>query len=160
MKYCPECASPLAEQLIDDQIRLGCSTLECQFVHWNNPTPVVAVIVEVADGVVMAHNVSWPPDFYSIITGFLETGEDPIECARRETEEELSLVCDEISLVGVYPFARQNQVIIAYHARAWGEVRLNHELDDYKIVPVDELQGWPMATGLAVTEWLAKRRGA
>lgn len=155
MNYCPQCASPLAEVLVDDEIRSGCPDRACGFVHFNNPVPVVAMIVEVDGGVVLAHNVSWPKKFYSIITGFLEAGEDPAECARRETREELNLHALETSLVGVYPFPHQNQVIIAYHVKAAGEIALNQELDDYKIVPVEQLKGWDMGTGLAINDWLA-----
>lgn len=158
MNYCPQCASAMAEVLIDGEIRKGCPDQACGFVLWDNPTPVVAMIVEVDDGVVLAHNVSWPKTAYSIITGFLERGEDPRECAHRETMEELNLHAVESTLVGVYPFERQNQVIIAYHVRATGKISLNHELDDYKIIPVDELKGWNMGTGLAINEWLASRK--
>jgi len=160
MNFCPQCASPIAEILIDSEIRKGCSSIECSFVLWNNPVPVVAMIVEVEGGVVMAHNVAWPKSFYSIITGFLEAGEDPAECARRETMEELNLHAIETKLVGVYPFAQQNQVIIAYHVRAAGEIKLNHELDDYKIVPALEIKPWPMGTGLAISEWQDSLRSA
>ncbi len=158
MNYCPQCASAIQDVLIDGEIRKGCADQDCSYVHWNNPVPVVAMIVEVDGGVVLAHNIAWPETFYSIITGFLEAGEDPAECARRETLEELGLHAIETSLVGVYPFAQQNQVIIAYHVRAAGQVKLNHELDDYKIVPVDKLRGWDIGTGLAINDWLKSRR--
>ncbi len=158
MNFCPRCASPLAETVIDDQPRHACSQESCGYIFWNNPTPVVAIIVEVEDGVVLARNVNWPETFYSIITGFLEPGEDPAECARRETLEELSLNCESVELVGVYPFADQNQVIIAYHAKAQGEIALNEELADYKIIAIDKLKGWDMGTGLAINDWLAKVR--
>lgn len=157
MIFCPQCANPMAEVLVDNEIRKGCSDQSgCGFVAFNNPTPVVAMIVELPDGVVMARNVNWPRDIYSIITGFLEEGEDPLECAVRETQEELGLISLETRLVGVYPFERQNQVIIAYHVKAAGEVTLNHELDDYKLVPKDELKGWPFATGLAINDWVTR----
>lgn len=158
MNYCPQCASPMGEVLIDSEIRKGCPEQACGYVLWNNPVPVVAMIVEVEGGVVLAHNVSWPRTFYSIITGFLEAGEDPLECAKRETLEELNLHVLESSLIGVYAFPQQNQVIIAYHVTAAGEVKLNQELDDYKIVPIDELKGWDMGTGLAINDWLASVR--
>jgi NADH pyrophosphatase NudC (nudix superfamily) len=154
MKYCPECASALGEVLVDGEIRQGCPEQSCGFVFWNNPTPVVAMIVEVDGGVVLAHNVGWKHRFFSIITGFLEYKENPEECAHRETNEELGLHVLDSSLVGVYGFPEQNQVIIAYHIRAAGEIKLNHELDEYKIVPKDELKGWDMGTGLAINDWL------
>ncbi len=160
MNYCPQCATALSDMLIDSEVRRGCPDQSCGYVLWNNPIPVVAMIVEVDEGVVLAHNVSWPKTFYSVITGFLEAGEDPEICARRETLEELNLHAIETSLVGVYPFEKQNQVIIAYHVRAEGKISLNHELDDYKVIPVNELQGWPMGTGLAINDWLEGQRTA
>ncbi|GAB3383690.1 NUDIX domain-containing protein [Spongiibacter taiwanensis] len=160
MNFCPQCAQPIAEALIDGEIRRACPDTECGFVHFNNPTPVVAMIVEVEGGVVLAHNVSWPRKFYSIITGFLEAGEDPLECAKRETLEELNLHALNTELIGVYSFPQQNQVIIAYHVEAAGEIKLNEELDDYKIVAVENLKGWNMGTGLAINDWVAKRLGA
>ena len=93
MNYCPQCANPIGEVLEENEIRLGCSDISCGFISFNNPTPVMAMIVELPDGVVMAHNVSWPKEFYSIITGFLEEKEDPEQCAIRETQEELGLHC-------------------------------------------------------------------
>jgi NADH pyrophosphatase NudC (nudix superfamily) len=157
MKYCPQCANLLCEVLDQGEIRLGCPDHTCGFVYWNNPTPVVAMIVEVENGVVLAHNAAWKHNFFSIITGFLEAGEDPLECAKRETQEELGLHVMESSLVGVYGFPQQNQVIIAYHMRAVGEIKLNHELDAYKIVAKQALKGWDMGTGLAINDWLAKQ---
>lgn len=156
MNFCPQCANPLDDVLDNGEIRRGCPDFSCGFVHWNNPTPVVAMIVEVDEGVVLAHNTAWKDkSFYSIITGFLESGENPEECARRETQEELGLHTLESSLVGVYSFAQQNQVIIAYHIRAAGQIKLNHELDDHKIIPKEKLKGWNMGTGLAINDWLA-----
>mgnify|MGYP000315457496 CR=1 FL=1 len=158
MNFCPNCATALAEVAINEESRHACPSSACDFVHWDNPTPVVAMIVEVDGGVVMAHNVAWPDTFYSIITGFLEAGEDPCECAIRETKEELGLTADRTELVGVYGFAEQNQVIIAYHVMAAGEIVLNEELDAYKIVAPADIQPWPMGTGLALSDWLSRSK--
>jgi hypothetical protein len=51
-----------------------------------------------------------------------------------------------------------NQLIIAYHVVATGEIKLNHELDDYKRVPPDELVPWGAGTGEAVADWLKGRK--
>ena len=93
--------------------------------------------------------------WYGLVTGFLEKGEDPAEAMIRETKEELNLDVQSHSLVGAYGFAQMNQVIIAYHLVATGEIKLNEELDDYKLMEKGEIKPWNMGTGLALQDYLA-----
>ncbi len=152
--FCPHCGARTQMEFIDNQDLKACSA-KCGFVHFNNPTPVVAVIVETEQGVVLAHNVAWPEGMFSIITGFVDAYELPEQTALRETQEELGLVASEARLVGHYMFAQKNQLIIAYAVKAQGNIELNHELDAFKVIPTCKLQGWPGPTGAAVTDWLA-----
>jgi NAD+ diphosphatase len=154
--FCPRCAAPLAERTVQGEVRSACSA-NCGFVHYDNPTPVVAAVVEHNGMVVLAHNRAWPQafrSFYGLITGFLERGESPKECALREVKEELDLAGTTATLIGVYPFNQMNQVIIAYHVPAEGTVTLNHELDDFRHVPAGECKAWAGGTGLALRDWL------
>ncbi len=157
MKYCPYCKSTLIKQQKSHALRYRCQNKTCAYVNWNNPIPVVAVIVEVSSGVVLAHNVKWQKDFYSVISGFLESNESPEACAVRETKEELNLTVEKIDLVGCYEYPANNQIIIAYHVKAFGVIKLNHELDDYRIVPVSELKPWQGGTGRAIKDWIKRR---
>ena len=152
--YCPNCGAKTRLSNIEDQVVKTCAA-QCGFAHFNNPTPVAAVIVETPEGVVLAHNIAWPQGIFSIITGFVDPLELPIETAIRETQEELGLKAYDVKYVGQYMFKAKNQLIIAYSVKAQGEIKLNHELDGYKIVPVEKLKGWPTATGEAVNDWIA-----
>lgn len=154
--YCPRCRAPLAERLIDGEPRRAC-TAACGFVHYDNPTPVVAAVVEHEGAVVLARNRAWPPKWYGLITGFLERDEAPDEGARREVKEELGLEADAAALIGVYPFARANQVIIAYHVPAAGSIVLGEELIEYRRVPPERCRYWPYGTGFALRDWLRAR---
>ena len=62
-----------------------------------------------------------------------------------------------LKLMGVYDFQRMNQVIIAYHALARGEVRLSPELAEYKLYRLEDLRCWPAGTGYALAEWLRSK---
>ena len=62
-----------------------------------------------------------------------------------------------LSLIGVYDFQRMNQVIIAYHAQARGEVRLSPELAEYKLFAPADIRCWLAGTGLALAQWLRSR---
>ncbi len=58
--YCPRCATPLVEKEGGGRSRPTCPAQGCEFVHWNNPTPVVAGIVEHEGAVIVVRNVGWP----------------------------------------------------------------------------------------------------
>lgn len=158
-RFCPACATPLA--LIGQEEdggftqRLRCPA--CGFTHWNNPTPVLAAIVEMDGQILLARNAAWPTKMFGLITGFMEAGETPEEGIRREIAEETSLAVDTLELVGVHDFQRMNQVIITYHARAHGQVRLSPELVEYKLMPPDKVRCWRAGTGLALAQWLRQQ---
>jgi NADH pyrophosphatase NudC (nudix superfamily) len=160
--YCPNCATALAliEGLEDGgpKSRMRCPA--CRWTHWNNPTPVLAAIIECTDRdgrVLLARNAAWPGRMFALITGFMEAGETPEEGLRREVAEETALVVDALDLVGVYDFQRMNQVIIAYHARARGEIRLSPELAEYKLFAPADIRCWRAGTGMALAKWLRSR---
>jgi len=88
----------------------------------------------------------------------MEAGETPEGGIRREIAEETNLEVSALTLVGVYDFQRMNQVIIAYHAVADGEVRLSPELAEYKLYKPEDVICWPAGTGYAVADW-QRRQG-
>ncbi len=161
-RFCPQCASSLELRSADEdggpKQRLRCTA--CEFTHWNNPTPVLAAVIECSDRdgqVLLARNASWTGKMFGLITGFMEAGETPEEGIRREVAEETSLQVDTLKLIGVYDFQRMNQVIVAYHASARGEVRLSPELAEYRLYAPGEVRCWPAGTGYALADWLRSR---
>ena len=160
--FCPNCATALKllakEEDGGAKTRLRCDA--CDWTHWNNPTPVLAAVIELADRdgqLLLARNAAWSGKFFGLITGFMEASETPQEGIAREVAEETSLSVDSLSLIGVYDFQRMNQIIIAYHAVARGEVRLSPELAEYKLFAPADLVCWPAGTGYALAEWLRCR---
>jgi NADH pyrophosphatase NudC (nudix superfamily) len=158
-KFCPQCAAPLQSisQSEDggDRIRLRCTA--CDFTHWNNPTPVLAAVVELNGHVLLARNAARPGKMFALITGFMEAGETAQEGIIREIAEETNLATDTLNLIGVYDFQRMNQVIIAYHAVCHGDVRLSPELVEYRLFAPESVKCWPAGTGYALADWLKTR---
>lgn len=156
-RYCPRCRTELAPAQRGGLERLVCPA--CDFVHWGNPVPVVGAIVERAGRVILVHGVGRPPHWFGLVAGFLETGEAPHECALREVKEEIGLDARLGSFVGVYPFARFNQIVFVYHVLAAdGDIVLAaDELDDYKEVPIAKVKPWPHGTGPGLRDWLVSR---
>ncbi|KPF42769.1 ADP-ribose pyrophosphatase [beta proteobacterium AAP51] len=161
-KFCLQCGTALAllsqEEDGGPKARLRCPA--CGWTHWNNPVPVLAAIVECTDQggrVLLARNAAWSGRMFALITGFMEAGETPEQGIAREVQEETALQVTQLKLVGVYDFQRMNQIIIAYHAQAQGEVRLSPELAEYKLFAPQDLRCWRAGTGYALADWLRGR---
>lgn len=153
--YCPQCAAPLDSRLLGGFERGVCPGPDCGFIYWNNPTPVVAAVVEHEGQLVLARNVMWKPGTFALITGFLERNEVPGDAVVREVNEELGLdAVQPATFIGHYPFERQNQLIIAYHVKAAGSIVLNEELAEWRHIAFERARYWPAATGLALRDWL------
>jgi NAD+ diphosphatase len=158
--FCPQCGHPLQTAEVDGQSRPRCDAAGCGYVHWDNPAPVVAAIVEMDGVVILARNRAWPEHMFGLITGFLEKGETPDAAILREVREELGLDAAAAHFIGYYPFFEMNQLILAFHVPARGEIVLNEELAAIKRVPVERLKPWTIGTGPAVRDWLANRAPA
>ena len=161
-RFCPQCATPLQwlarEEDGGPKERLRCPA--CEWTHWNNPTPVLAAVVEMIDRegrILLARNAAWSGRMFALITGFMEAGETPQDGIAREVLEETAVAVESVNLIGVYDFQRMNQVIIAYHVAARGEIRLSPELAEYKLFAPQELRCWPAGTGYALADWLRSR---
>ena len=139
MNFCPRCATALHSKLIDGEERRLCPNESCGYVHWNNPIPVAAGLIEIDQKFLLARNVSWPPGFFSLISGFIETGETPQQTIHREAGEELGVTALSSQLLGHWPFPQQNQLLTVYHVQVTGEIVLNHELCEYQLLDRDRL---------------------
>jgi NAD+ diphosphatase len=154
--FCTQCATAL--QMITAQEdagavqRLRCPA--CGWTHWNNPTPVLAAIVQYKGQLLLARNAAWPGKIFALITGFMEAGDTARGGIAREVKEETNLDCSAINLVGVYEFQRMNQVIIAYHVVAHGQIQLSPELAEYRLFDLAQARCWPGGTGTALADWL------
>jgi NAD+ diphosphatase len=155
MRYCPECAAILEICPAGGRARWCCPV--CSYVHWDNPVPVVAGIVEIDGRVVIVRNREWPEHWRGIVAGFLESGETAEEGIQREVREELGLEARIVHYLGDYAFPEKNQLILAYHIEAQGEITLGEELGGYELLAPEDIRPWSKGTGQALRRWLAER---
>ncbi|MEO8938223.1 MAG: NUDIX domain-containing protein [Burkholderiaceae bacterium] len=154
-RFCPHCATPLEPRETGGRARLACPI--GHFVHWSNPLPVLAALVEYEGRILLARNALWTHGMFALITGFLEAGETPEQGMARELKEETNLDADRLTLIGVYEFMRKNELIIAYHVEASGTIALNEELAEFRLVAPHRLRPWRAGTGYAVADWMRAR---
>ena len=121
---------------------------------------MLAAVLECVDRdglLLLARNAAWPGKSFGLVTGFMEAGESPQEGIAREVAEETSLQTLGVSLIGAYDFQRMNQLIIAYHVRAQGEIVLSPALAEYRLFAPTQVKCWPAGTGQALADWLRTR---
>ena len=162
MKFCPECGSKLEPAYIDGEKRFVCQKNDCNFIHWNNPIPVVAALVEYNGNYIIARNSRWPKGIFSVITGYLENREEPERAVIREVKEELGLESKIIHYLGHYLFSEKNQLILAFEVKANGNLETNHELAELKQLTPTELANYDFSplyiTEKIVNAWRRKSR--
>jgi len=154
-RYCPCCATALVRRALGERERDVCPA--CGWVHWDNPLPVVAALIEYDGRILLARNRAWPEKMFALVAGFVERNESPLQAVEREVVEETALRTRSATLIGVYEFLRKNEIILAYHVEAEGEIRLGEELVDYRLIEPGRLRPWPLGTGLAMADWMRAR---
>jgi hypothetical protein len=58
LAFCPLCGAGLEMRAVGGLPRLHCHA-DCGFVHWDNPAPVLAALVEYREHIVLARNHAW-----------------------------------------------------------------------------------------------------
>lgn len=137
---------------------MACTSPQCHFVHWDNPVPVVAALIEYQGKIALARNAQWPSGMFSLVTGYLEKNETPENAVMREIKEELGLEGMSQEFIGCYSLIEKNQIILAYWVKATGELIMGDEIAETLLLSREELQRWQFGhfelTAVIVKHWL------
>jgi NADH pyrophosphatase NudC (nudix superfamily) len=86
--------------------------------------------------IILARGVGWPENWFGVITGYLEKNEDIVSACYREVKEEIGLDSYNARFIGIYPFYRANQIIVAYTVQCSGDIKLDTSELQVSIQPV------------------------
>jgi ADP-ribose pyrophosphatase YjhB (NUDIX family) len=122
MKFCSECAYPVALQIPEGDNRPRYVCAQCTTIHYHNPKLVVGSIpVWDLDGevkVLLCKRAIEPRHgYWTLPAGFMENNETTAEAAVRETEEEAGANVEIGSLFTLLNVAQVHQVHLFYLAR-------------------------------------------
>ena len=118
MKFCSNCASPVAQRVPpgDSLPRFVCD--QCGEIHYQNPRVVVGTVPEWEGRLLLCRRAIEPRyGYWTLPAGFMENGETVAEGAMRETLEEAGaqvVLAEAFSMISV---PRVNQVHVFYRAR-------------------------------------------
>jgi ADP-ribose pyrophosphatase YjhB (NUDIX family) len=150
MKFCSECAYPVALLIPEGDNRPRYVCAQCETIHYHNPKLVVGSIpVWDIDGevkVLLCKRAIEPRHgFWTLPAGFMENNETTAQAAVRETEEEAGADIEIGELFSLLNVAQVHQVHLFYLARlrsldfAAGIESLEVGLFAERDIPWDEL---------------------
>lgn len=144
MKYCPLCGGGLEYIEEDGRERAYCRTDRRFF--YDNPVPAATSIILDGEGriLLVLRNREPGKNEWALPGGFVETGESPVEAARRELEEETGITASDPVLIDVVyqesMYYGTSLLIIGYHfGKHAGIPRAGDDAEDARFFPVGDL---------------------
>ena len=107
--YCAICATPSAIF----RAGWGRKCPNCQAEHFPRVDPVVIMLAELGDRVLLGRQPPWPPGRYSALAGFLEVGEAIEDAVAREIAEEAGVRVRDVRYVASQPWPFPSSLMIA-----------------------------------------------
>ncbi len=99
-RYCPNCGART------EVVEAGLSRLcpRCGRSHFPRTDPVVIMVVQHDDQLLLGRRLGWPAGRYSLLAGFVAAGETPEEAVVREVREEADIETDHPRYVAAQPW--------------------------------------------------------
>lgn len=110
-KFCCCCGKPL----VDDKEETA-RVCECGFKIYPSVTPVVVVLIEKGDEILLARHVERNNDVYSCLAGFIEPGESAEEAVVREIREQTGVEVQNVRYVTSQDWPFPDEMMFAFKA--------------------------------------------
>jgi NAD+ diphosphatase len=127
-RFCPNCGAPTSP--VEGGWRRDCRS--CGTQHFPRTDPV-AIMLPIADErCVLGRSHRFQAGMWSCLAGFVEPGETIEEAVRRETREEVGIVCGRVDYFASQPWPFPTSLMIGCHAEALSQdIMIDRaELDD------------------------------
>ncbi|MCB1361622.1 MAG: NAD(+) diphosphatase [Rhodobacter sp.] len=135
-RHCSACGQP------SDLAMAGWQRVcpSCRTPHFPRTDPVVIMLVQKGDRVLLGRSPGWPEGMYSTLAGFVEPGESLEAAVRREVREETGVRVGTVTYVASQPWAWPNSLMLGFAAQAETDtITLDHELEDALWLTRDDL---------------------
>ncbi|WP_248783753.1 NAD(+) diphosphatase [Actinoalloteichus caeruleus] len=138
--FCANCGAPsVASQAGWTRHCTGCGREE----YPRTDPAVICLVHDGAGNVVLARQPTWPADRYSILAGFVETGESLEHCVVREVAEEVGVQVGEVRYLGSQPWPFPRSLMMGFTALAEPSAPLHPadgEIEQAHWVPRDRVR--------------------
>lgn len=139
--FCPNCKENLIAEIVDKDERKRCK--KCGLIFWNNPKPVVSIVLEKDGKILMLQRNREPfKDYWVLPGGFIKYEETAQQAIKRETKEEAGVDTIIRGTIGAYRIdddPRGIHIDIIFHGTSNGEIKLNEEDRNWKYFSLEDL---------------------
>lgn len=145
-RFCSACGTAMEQK---EDIMKRCPN--CGHEVYPAISTAILVLVKKEDALLLVHARNFKGRFYSLVAGFLETGETLEECVAREVKEETGLDVKNITYFGNQPWPYPSGLMVGFIADyAGGEITLqDEELSSGDFYTRDHLPELPRKLSLA-----------
>jgi NAD+ diphosphatase len=158
-QYCSQCGTPM--DIKDEERAKVCPG--CGFVSFPKIFPAIITAVVKDRKILLARAHRFPPGLYSVLAGFVESGESLEECLSREVREEVGIEVRNVRYFGSQPWPFPHSLMVAFTAEyAGGEINIDTgELSDADWFSPSNLPKIPSKGTIAreLIEWFLERSG-
>lgn len=159
-RFCGQCGSE-TRQSGEERAKV-CAA--CGLVTYPRISPAIIVLIRRDDRILLARSPRFPPDFHSVIAGFVGPGETLEEAVKREVREEVGIEVTNIRYRGSEPWPFPDSLMIGFVADyAGGEIVIdNKEIVSAGWFDRDGLPEIPRKLSIArslIDGWLAEGHG-
>jgi NAD+ diphosphatase len=136
-RFCANCGAPTA--IVDAGLERRCAN--CGAHHFPRTDPVVIMLVENEDRILMGSRTGAPEGRYSVLAGFVSPGETPEDAVIREVWEEARIDARDPKYVAAQPWPFPASLMLGFEARSDGgePVIGDGELDDVRWFARDDV---------------------
>jgi NAD+ diphosphatase len=152
-RFCPVCATATEHAVAERAKRCPA----CGFTQYPRVSPAIIVLIYRPGQVLLARQPQWPTGHYSLVAGFVESGESLEACVRREVAEEVGVAVTDIRYLGSQPWPFPHQLMCGFVARYdSGDIAIDTtELEHAAWFALDALPNRPPALSIArrILDW-------
>ena len=136
--YCPRCGGKLTQRLLGDEGDVPyCANCHRPWFDAFSTCILAAVVRDRQVALLRQGEAHW-----GLVSGYVKPGERAEDAALREIQEELGLTARNPMLVGTYPFAQRDLLMVGLIAETDGAgFRLSSEVEAARWVPVRQALG-------------------
>jgi NAD+ diphosphatase len=121
-RYCGGCA--VQTELVPGERARRCP--RCDATFYPRISPAVIILVERNQRILLARNANFPAGRFSLVAGFVESGESLEQAAAREVREEVGIEIADLHYYGSQPWPFGRSLMIGFYSRyAGGDVRVD-----------------------------------